>query len=261
MNEFLAQAFGENGALAAKSGGATIAVLLLALLVYWVGRRFPRMRLNGTSRGRAPRLSIVETVPVDARRRLLLVRRDTVEHLILIGGPSDVVIEPSIVRPRQRPAQAAADLVPAASAASIAALVEEALGSAAASMPNGAAADARVEPHPPFAFSSISQAPAAAGRGDNGPADSAASDFGPAPAWFTAHEGMLPILDAAPDGFGNDIPVPGDRIPTLETSISASPDRDAPSSPTSDSAAHTVSELEAEMNRLLGQFSTNRRSN
>jgi hypothetical protein len=35
---------------------------------------------------------------VDGRRKLVLVRRDNVEHLLMIGGPSDVVIEPNIVR-------------------------------------------------------------------------------------------------------------------------------------------------------------------
>ena len=35
-----------------------------------------------------------------ASRRLVLVRRDNVEHLLLIGGPTDVVVEPNIDRPR-----------------------------------------------------------------------------------------------------------------------------------------------------------------
>jgi flagellar protein FliO/FliZ len=35
---------------------------------------------------------------VDGRRRLVLVRRDNVEHLLMIGGPSDIVVEPNIVR-------------------------------------------------------------------------------------------------------------------------------------------------------------------
>src|SRR5262249_17504940 len=35
---------------------------------------------------------------VDNRRRLILVRRDNVEHLLMIGGPSDIVVEPNIVR-------------------------------------------------------------------------------------------------------------------------------------------------------------------
>jgi hypothetical protein len=43
-------------------------------------------------------------MPVDSKRKLVLVRRDTVEHLLLIGGATDLVIEQSI----QRPVQAAA---------------------------------------------------------------------------------------------------------------------------------------------------------
>jgi hypothetical protein len=41
---------------------------------------------------------VLDSANVDARRRLVLIRRDNVEHLILIGGPTDVVIEPGIVR-------------------------------------------------------------------------------------------------------------------------------------------------------------------
>src|SRR5690606_36399351 len=33
---------------------------------------------------------------VDSHRRLILIRRDDVEHLILIGGPTDVVVEQNI---------------------------------------------------------------------------------------------------------------------------------------------------------------------
>src|SRR3954452_16105989 len=109
MNDFLLQAFGDNGALVAKSAGATVVVLLLALALYWLAQRFPRDGVNGTGRTRIPRLAIVDAMAVDARRRLLLVRRDGVEHLILVGGPSDLVIEPSIARPRRavQPATAA----------------------------------------------------------------------------------------------------------------------------------------------------------
>jgi flagellar protein FliO/FliZ len=49
-------------------------------------------------RGRQPRLAVIDAASVDGRRRLVLVRRDNVEHLLLIGGPTDVVIEPNIDR-------------------------------------------------------------------------------------------------------------------------------------------------------------------
>jgi hypothetical protein len=43
-----------------------------------------------------PRLGVTEQASVDSRRRLVLVRRDNVEHLIMTGGPVDVVIETNI---------------------------------------------------------------------------------------------------------------------------------------------------------------------
>lgn len=42
------------------------------------------------------RLDVVEYWNIDARRRLVLIRRDDVEHLIMTGGPVDVVIETGI---------------------------------------------------------------------------------------------------------------------------------------------------------------------
>src|SRR5262245_63366467 len=47
-----------------------------------------------------PRLSVTEQANVDGRRRLLLIRRDDVEHLIMTGGPVDMVIETNIAAPR-----------------------------------------------------------------------------------------------------------------------------------------------------------------
>jgi hypothetical protein len=41
---------------------------------------------------------VIDAATVDGRRRLVLIRRDNIEHLLMIGGPTDVVIEPNIVR-------------------------------------------------------------------------------------------------------------------------------------------------------------------
>jgi hypothetical protein len=49
-------------------------------------------------RGRQPRLAVIDVAAVDARRRLVLVRRDNTEHLLMIGGPTDLVVEPNIAR-------------------------------------------------------------------------------------------------------------------------------------------------------------------
>jgi flagellar protein FliO/FliZ len=50
------------------------------------------------------RLEVVDQANVDGRRRLLLLRRDDVEHLIMTGGPVDVVIETGIKSAAARPA-------------------------------------------------------------------------------------------------------------------------------------------------------------
>src|SRR5688572_10149447 len=78
---------------------AFIAVLALIGLATWLVRRFAGNRLGaGANRGRMPRLAVVDAAAVDGRRRLVLVRRDNIEHLLMIGGPSDIVVEPNIVR-------------------------------------------------------------------------------------------------------------------------------------------------------------------
>lgn len=74
-------------------------VLALIGLTAWLVRRFGANRLGGANtRGRQPRLAVIDAATVDARRRLVLIRRDNVEHLLMIGGPTDVVVEPNIVR-------------------------------------------------------------------------------------------------------------------------------------------------------------------
>lgn len=78
---------------------AFVAVLVLIGIVAWLVRRFAGNRLGGSAnRGRMPRLAVIDAAAVDGRRRLVLVRRDNVEHLLMIGGPTDIVVEPNIVR-------------------------------------------------------------------------------------------------------------------------------------------------------------------
>jgi flagellar protein FliO/FliZ len=78
---------------------AFVAVLALIGAVAWLIRRFASNRLGAnTQRGRMPRLAVIDAAAVDGRRRLVLVRRDNIEHLLMIGGPTDIVIEPNIVR-------------------------------------------------------------------------------------------------------------------------------------------------------------------
>jgi hypothetical protein len=78
---------------------AFVAVLALIGVAAWLVRRFASNRLGAsTNRGRMPRLAVIDAAAVDGRRRLVLVRRDNIEHLLMIGGPSDIVVESNIVR-------------------------------------------------------------------------------------------------------------------------------------------------------------------
>jgi hypothetical protein len=79
---------------------AFVLVLVLIGVVAWVIRRFGSERFGGAAtRGRQPRLGVVDKVELgDGRRRLVIIRRDNVEHLLMIGGPTDVVVEQNIVR-------------------------------------------------------------------------------------------------------------------------------------------------------------------
>ncbi len=90
--------FGAEMPLAVRFFLAFLIVLGLIGAAAWAVRRFGSARLGGAVRGRQPRLAVIEYASVDARRRLILVRRDNVEHLVMIGGPTDVVVESNIVR-------------------------------------------------------------------------------------------------------------------------------------------------------------------
>ena len=57
-------------------------------------------RVTSPAAGRARRrLSVVEILSVDAKRKLLLIRRDDREHLILLGAGQDLVVESGLIPP------------------------------------------------------------------------------------------------------------------------------------------------------------------
>lgn len=83
-------------------------VLLAVVVLFAIIRRLGGGTFVAGGRNRAPRLSVMDAAAVDNRRRLVLVRRDDVEHLILIGGPTDVVVEQNIRLLHRQPPRAAA---------------------------------------------------------------------------------------------------------------------------------------------------------
>ena len=63
------------------------------------------------------RVAVIESLPVDGKRSVILVRRDNIEHLVMVGGRNDLVIEPNIMRrptpnPVRRPAPETMGLPP-----------------------------------------------------------------------------------------------------------------------------------------------------
>lgn len=80
---------------------AFVVVLALIMLTAWLIRRFSGSRvLQGSwARGREHRVEVIDATVVDAKRRLVLVRRDHVEHLVMIGGTNDFVVENNIAPP------------------------------------------------------------------------------------------------------------------------------------------------------------------
>ena len=63
---------------------------LLAAVVRRFGLGMPQTPVR---RGKDKRLSLVEVLPIDAKRRLMLFKRDDVEHLVIIGQTTETLVE------------------------------------------------------------------------------------------------------------------------------------------------------------------------
>ncbi|MEP7454936.1 hypothetical protein [Phyllobacterium sp. SB3] len=105
MNAWLATVVGDTAAPIVGFILLFALVIILLLLVFAVLRRVTGGTFVAGGRNRQVRLSVTDAAAVDNRRRLVLVRRDDVEHLIMIGGPSDVVIEQNIRQFAKQPSR------------------------------------------------------------------------------------------------------------------------------------------------------------
>lgn len=90
--QFISSLFGGSGNTVVTAVLALAIVLVLIVLVSWL-LKFISTASGKATRGRNKRLAVLDTLNVDQKRQLLIVRRDDVEHLILIGGPQDLVVE------------------------------------------------------------------------------------------------------------------------------------------------------------------------
>ena len=79
-------------------------VAIFGLILRRISGRRARLKGQAGSRTRQPRLGVIDIYDLDRQRQLVLLRRDNVEHLVMIGGPSDVVVETNILRGGVRPA-------------------------------------------------------------------------------------------------------------------------------------------------------------
>ena len=78
---------------------AIAAFLVAALLILYIFRLLFGRRIRATgSRNRPRRLDVVDAFDLDRERQLVIVRRDNIEHLLLIGGPNDLLVEGAINR-------------------------------------------------------------------------------------------------------------------------------------------------------------------
>lgn len=75
---------------------ALLSLVLVLGLIAGAGYLVRRFGVQGgmvMKRGARRRLGLVEQLTVDNRRRLVLVKKDDMEHLLLVGGGADLLIE------------------------------------------------------------------------------------------------------------------------------------------------------------------------
>ncbi len=89
---------------------ALAVVLGLIGILAWAGRRFGNnMPMLGSVLGRRKnvtrRIGVVETIAIDGKHRLVLIKRDQIEHLVLLDPTGAVVVETNIVKgaPGEKP--------------------------------------------------------------------------------------------------------------------------------------------------------------
>jgi flagellar protein FliO/FliZ len=113
--QFMTSLFGGSAGTLLNAAFALGIVIVLIVLGLWLLKLLSKAS-ERLGRASEKRLQVVDTAAVDGKRKVMIIRRDNVEHVILTGGPQDLVIESGIAvpepqpmrRPAARPAAAAA---------------------------------------------------------------------------------------------------------------------------------------------------------
>lgn len=221
----------------------TFAALLLLVIVLVIVRLIRSMTFGtyvAGGRNRKTRLAVMDAAAVDSHRRLVLVRRDDVEHLILIGGPSDVVVERDIRLGQPRRATMTGDTRNDAPR-------ERPRAPEPAPPPPMRAAPARVAPPPP---QPASRAAREAAPTPPRPSRLPPAGTGPSPALQTT--AMSTTIRQSPSAAPQrQISLDDTLLEELGVTFDAGPPRKAPKSP--------ELTLDDEMTKLLGELSTHKR--
>jgi flagellar biogenesis protein FliO len=96
--QFMTSLFGGSASTLLNAAFALGIVLVLIVLGLWLLKVLTRAG-ETMGRGREKRLQIVDTATVDSKRKVMIIRRDNVEHVVMTGGPTDLVIESGIAVP------------------------------------------------------------------------------------------------------------------------------------------------------------------
>jgi hypothetical protein len=96
MFEWLDSVAGPGYAAAVLWTFAALVLLVIVLVIVKLVRSLTFGTFVAGGRNRKTRLAVMDATAIDSQRRLVLVRRDDIEHLLLIGGPTDVVVETDI---------------------------------------------------------------------------------------------------------------------------------------------------------------------
>ncbi|WP_027144927.1 flagellar biosynthetic protein FliO [Mesorhizobium sp. WSM3626] len=229
---------------------AALILLVIVLIIVRLVRNLTFGTFVAGGRNRKTRLAVMDATAVDSHRRLVLVRRDDIEHLLLIGGPTDVVVERDIrlAAPRRPALTGDGGLQPVPAAATPAAKPRP---------PQTAPAPPRQAPAPQPVAGSARQRPAAP------PPAPAPTPKPAAQPYQSTNVTPLPAYGSANANAARQAPPPPPRQDsiddTLMKELEVSLDQPRSGGPADKPAAKAPPSLDDEMTRLLGELSSQKR--
>lgn len=230
---------------------AALILLVIVLVIIRLVRNLTFGTFVAGGRNRKTRLAVMDATAVDSHRRLVLVRRDDIEHLLLIGGPTDVVVERDIrlAAPRRPALTGDGGLQPVPATAAPAAKPRA---------PQPAPAPARPAQQPMTAA-----APPARPRPAAPPPAPAPAPKPVAQPYQSANVTPLPAYGSANANAARHAPPPPPRQESIDDELmkdlEVSLDQPRSGGPIGKPVAKAPQSLDDEMTRLLGELSSQKR--